>query len=104
MKHECQTVQEEIAWGKPLDEAHRLHALSCAACSEALARFSELDSLFQDPRPIEIPHGFVDGVMKRILADERAARPLVWALRLRLSAAYAGITIGLGLIFGAELH
>jgi hypothetical protein len=61
----CINVQENIAWGRALQEADQTHVLNCPSCSSVALGFEEVDSLFK-AGAIVVPDGFAENVMRML--------------------------------------
>lgn len=101
----CHLIQEDIAWARGLSPEDQKHVLSCDACSEAAARFEELDSLVRNVMGVDVPSGFADGVVSRIEAEERRGdsllnRWLPFLERIFYSKAVQWALVGIGSAFG----
>jgi hypothetical protein len=74
----CQRIQENIAWYRELSEKDKEHILSCPECSELAASMEELDSLMKEAGQTEVPTGFADWIMLKILEDEKEEKDWFW--------------------------
>lgn len=72
---DCTEVQERIALGRPLRDAHHVHLSNCEPCSHVAETFSRLDAGLESlVEPV--PDGFADRLMNRleVLQGERSRR------------------------------
>ncbi len=67
----CTQVQESIAWSRTLNDTLNKHVLECPQCSDAMRAFAELDACVDSGLDLEVPHGFANVVMERILIQEQ---------------------------------
>ena len=76
--HSCQRIQENIAWNRELNEQDKEHILSCPICSEIAVSMEDLDSLMKEAGHTEVPSGFADRIMMKILEDEKEDTDWFW--------------------------
>lgn len=76
----CQRIQENIAWHRELSEQDKEHILSCPKCSEVAASMEDLDSLMKQAGYTEVPSGFADRIMMKILEDEKEETDWFWRM------------------------
>jgi hypothetical protein len=64
----CESVQEDIAWGRALGDVATAHAGSCPVCQTLASEIFRLDRVFAESvdTDIHVPAGFADRVMARI--------------------------------------
>ena len=67
--NECNLVQENIAWGKNLSNIEQNHILNCPKCSAIAVAFEDIDSALKESQ-VEIPEGFADRVMAKVMKEE----------------------------------
>jgi len=101
----CNSIQEDIAWGRGLNAEDREHVLSCEACSGTAVQFEAMDSLVRKAMEANVPEGFADRVIRQIEAEQQeedirlAGRVPLWE-RVFFSKAVQWILVGLGSAFG----
>ncbi len=101
----CNSIQEDIAWGRGLSAEDREHVLSCEACSGTEAQFEALDSLVRNTIEADVPEAFADRVIRQIEAEQQeedmrlGGRVPLWE-RVFFSKAVQWILVGLGSAFG----
>ena len=105
---DCNRVQENIAWGRDLQDADKRHALGCAACLRVLEDFTVLQSALEEHLDgVRVPEGFADRVMKQVRERVRqeGRRPALSSLRelgltihFRLAYVWGVILLAFGLL------
>lgn len=109
MSSSCNSVQEELAWGRALAADAHAHAAACAACGALARRMAALDALFgggDGDQDGEVPAGFAERVMARLegplsVDASTSARWVAPLLRLverrgvQLALAYGGVLFSL---------
>ena len=105
--HICQIIQENIAWNRELSEQDKEHILSCTKCSEVAASMEEMDSLMKEAGYAEVPSGFADRIMMKILEDEKEEKDWFWrvsrlAERLIQFKPVQWILVGSGILFSIQ--
>jgi hypothetical protein len=105
MSSSCNSVQEEIAWGRALAADAHAHAAACADCAALARRMAALDAVFGGVDGGEVPAGFAERVMARLERPVSVAAPTSgWTaplLRLmdwrgvQLALAYGGVLFSL---------
>jgi anti-sigma factor RsiW len=99
----CNSIQEDIAWGRGLSAEDQKHVLSCRSCSGTAAQFEALDSLVRNALEANVPEGFADRVIRQIEAEQQeenirmAGRVPLWE-RVFFSKAVQWGLVGVGSI------
>ncbi len=92
----CESVQEQVAWGRDLDNDIQDHVLVCIECGRLALEYAELDSRLS---PVlgntNVPAGFAARVMKGLPAEAKTSRstqPAWWPI-FKLGLASAGVAL-----------
>lgn len=107
--NDCNLVQENIAWGKPLCMEDKKHILVCNKCSAVATQLEELDSLMRS-ESIDIPLGFADGVMLKIIQQEKQDKSLGFSAFTEIIMAFFDNSLlrwgigGVGFLFALSAH
>ena len=108
-RNDCNLVQENIAWGKPLCLEDKKHILDCNKCSAVATQLEELDSLMRS-ESTDIPFGFAEDVMLKIIKLEHQNKSLKFSAFTEIIMAFFDNSLlrwgigGFGFLFAVSAH